>query len=65
MFLAACAGAANNSYQSPDRGYVTMSFDINEQGSAENTVVFESSHDGIFEQEALRALKAWQYHQNC
>ncbi|KAF7781551.1 hypothetical protein PRUB_b0811 [Pseudoalteromonas rubra] len=42
-------------------GYVQMQFDINEQGRPENIRIIESSHNGLFDQEAIRSLKKWKY----
>lgn len=42
-------------------GYVTLSFDINEQGKPINIEIIEAKPRGYFEQNARKALRKWKY----
>jgi protein TonB len=42
-------------------GFVTLSFDISNNGSTKNINIVDASPKGIFERDAKRALKKWKY----
>jgi len=42
-------------------GYVTLSFSVMENGKTQNIKVVESSHDTLFHDSAIKALKQWRY----
>lgn len=43
-------------------GYVVMLFDLKENGTTTNIKVIESSPDGVFDEEGIKALKRWVYY---
>ncbi len=62
LFLCGC-----NSTYNPDparEGWVKMTFDIDEKGQPINILVVDSKPVGIFDKEAMRALKSWKYEPN-
>ncbi|TMP38434.1 energy transducer TonB [Pseudoalteromonas rubra] len=64
LFILVLIGGCTSTSQSDPQiknGYVQMQFDINEQGRPENIRIIESSHNGLFDQEAIRSLKEWKY----
>ncbi|ALU45236.1 energy transducer TonB [Pseudoalteromonas rubra] len=60
VFIGGCSSTSQSDPQVKN-GYVQMQFDINEQGRPENIRIIESSHNGLFDQEAIRSLKEWKY----
>ncbi|MEC4090797.1 energy transducer TonB [Pseudoalteromonas rubra] len=60
IFIGGCTSTQQADPQIKN-GYVRMQFDINEQGRPENIRIIESSHNGLFDQEAIRSLKKWKY----
>ncbi len=42
-------------------GYVKLEFDISKQGKPSNINVIESYPAGVFDQQAIQALRGWQY----
>ncbi|GAA0203103.1 hypothetical protein GCM10009123_07960 [Kangiella japonica] len=42
-------------------GYVDLTFDINDQGKATNIRVVESSDNGLFNKDAIEAVKKWKF----
>lgn len=47
--------------QAGKEGYVTLSFDIDQQGDTTNIKVVEASPRGYFESSAKKALRKWKY----
>jgi len=47
------------------KGYVKLTFVVNENGHTENIKVIESVPAGVFDQESLNALKRWRYLPKC
>ena len=42
-------------------GGVTLSYDIDTDGSVSNVAVIKSLHDGLFDASAILALRQWRY----
>ena len=42
-------------------GYVDLSFDVNDQGKATNIRVVEASNNGLFNKDAIEAVKKWTF----
>lgn len=71
VLISACSSTASNppitasqnqTAQSQIKSaYVRLLFDIDESGKPENIIVVESSHNGLFDQEAIRSLQQWKY----
>lgn len=60
LFLSSCASTSED-HAIVEQGYVILQFDINEQGATENIEVIESTHNGLFDREAVSSLKKWRY----
>lgn len=60
-FLSFCVISCSVTSQPAEIGYVKLMFDINTDAQPENIQVIESYPEGMFEQEAISAIKQWKY----
>ena len=68
LFIVSCASTPENKtiesavVQSPaDKGYVKLSFDIDESGNPINIKILDASPKQVFDRSAIKALTKWKY----